>query len=189
MALTRIHSNKYLQFLASFIALYLVFYYFTFFWIGIMAKGNLYWAFAETHLNYIELFRYFLLNSAKVICSLFGFKASIIGQFGMKIEGGSGIRLVYSCLGYGVMSFYTAFVLAWPTQVFKDKWVPLVTGLCTIIILNILRLAFLPMIFTTYPGARNFPIDHHDIFNGILYLIIAGMLYSWTSWLNLKDFK
>ena len=98
----------------------------------------------------------------------------------MRITGGSGIRLVYSCLGYGVMSFYSAFILAWPAKSFKKKWLPMFSGLLLIIFLNILRLALLPIIYTEYPEAKNFPIDHHDIFNAVVYLVVLTVLYWWT---------
>lgn len=169
-----------LSFIFLLIGLYLLFYYFTLFWIGVTAKGHLYWPFAEEHLNYIQIFRYFLLNSAAAVCNLFGYQATVIGEYRLRITGGSGIRLVYSCLGYGVMSFYAAFVLAWPTKSLKEKWMPLFGGLLLIVFLNILRLALLPIIYTENPAAKDFPIDHHDVFNGILYLVVMVILYRWT---------
>lgn len=166
-----------------FIGLYSLFSWFTIFWIGVTSKGNMYWAFAAESLNFVALFRRSLLFSAKEVCSLFGYETAFIGEFTLRV-GNRAIRLVYSCLGFGVMSFYAAYVLAWPSGSFLQKWVPLFSGLAFIVFLNVMRLALLPIIHIEYPSTRKFPIDHHDIFNVILYLVIAVMLISWTRKLN-----
>lgn len=173
---------KSFKFVVLFIGLYSLFSWFTIFWIGVTSEGNLYWAFAAESLNFVDIFRRFLLFSAKEVCSLFGYETAFVGEFGLRV-GNRGIRLVYSCLGFGVMSFYAAYVLAWP-GFRRDKWLPLLSGLTFIVFLNIMRLALLPIIHIEYPSTRKFPIDHHDVFNIILYLAIAVMLISWTRKLN-----
>lgn len=171
--------HKLSRFIFSFLGLYLLIYYFTVFWIGVMAKGNVYWQFADQHMDFISGFRYFLLHASKIVCTTFGYEAIVSGKYVMHIKGGSGIRLVYSCLGYGIMSFYVSFILAWPKKGIKEKWFPLIGGLAAIIFLNILRLALLAIIYTENPNAKSFPVDHHDVFNFILYAVIAGMLHWW----------
>lgn len=175
-----IRLSEQIRFILLFLGLYLFFSWCTLFWIGITSKGNLYWPFADEHLNFVNLFRRFLLGSAKTLCTLLGYETSFSGEYGLRV-GTTGIRLVYSCLGFGVMSFYAAFILAWPAPAFiRNKAVALVLGTSLITFLNIVRLSLLPVIHMRYPVSRNFPVGHHEVFNTILYIVIAGMLYSWT---------
>ncbi len=175
-----IRQGKKLRFILLFPGLYLLFAGFSLFWIGLTSKDNLYWPFADEHLNFVNMFRHFLLTSAKILCSTLGYETSFFGEYGLRVEN-RGIRLVYSCLGLGVMSLYAAFILTWPSPFpVRARWVPLLSGLAIITFLNILRLALLPILHIEYPGTRQFPVDHHDVFNTILYIVIAGMIYLWT---------
>jgi len=113
--------------------------------------------------------------SSAGLLNLLGFGA-IYNEYELLVAGHGAIQLVYSCLGLGVMSFFAAFVLAYPKK-FKSKWVFLISGIIGIELLNILRFVLLA-IFWDKKGTHI--LDHHTIFNILIYVIIAITLYFWV---------
>ena len=168
-------SNPAIKFALTFIVLFLVFYYFNIWFIGITSPGNHYSAFLDQHLNYIRLLRHLLLKSSGGLLGWFGF-TSLTNDYELLVVGRGTIKLVYTCLGLGVMSFFTAFVLAYPAK-WKPRLLFLVSGLVVIQLLNILRFALLALFWTKHAGQI---IDHHTIFNIIIYIIVAVSLYFWV---------
>jgi len=163
-----------LRFVIIFVVLFLLFYYFNIFFFGITSPGNHYSAFIADHLNYISVLRHFLLMVSAWILNLLGFGA-IYNEYDLLVAGHGTIQLVYSCLGLGVISFFAAFVLAYPKKL-KSKWLFLLGGVIGIEYLNILRFVVLA-IFWNKRGEHI--LDHHTIFNILIYLIIAITLYFW----------
>ena len=164
-----------LKFLLLFLALFLFFYYFNIFFFGITSRGNHYNAFLDAHLNYIRLLRHLLLCVTRHIINLFGFTA-ITDDYQLLVAGHGTLDLVYSCLGLGVMSFFTAFVIAYPKTI-KAKLFFLVSGLVVIQLLNVLRFVVLALLWDKKSGMI---VDHHTIFNAIIYILIAVSLYFWV---------
>jgi exosortase/archaeosortase family protein len=143
--------------------------------IGLMAPGGRYLPWLDEHLNYIKWLRTGILKSAKFIMQLLGYKMSMTDEYTLYITGANGIRLVYSCLGIGVMSFWIAFVTAnkgnWK---FKLKWVT--GGLAIILISNITRISVLLAV----KNARWRPflnIEHHTFYNMVSYTIILLLIF------------
>ncbi|MXV52811.1 hypothetical protein GS399_17705 [Pedobacter sp. HMF7647] len=161
------------RFAVLFLILFAGLYWFNLLYIGITAKGGLYFPFLDEHLNYIRWFRHILLFLSAKILSLLGY-SSMTTDTVLSVPGHGGIILIYSCLGYGVMSFFTAFVLAWPKP-FKDKWLFLVLGLILIQVLNIIRFVLLSL----YWNKVSLGMDHHTLFNIVLYVILLGVMYWW----------
>jgi exosortase/archaeosortase family protein len=169
------NNSSPVKFVLVFIALFAVFYYFNIIYFGLTSPGNHYSAFLATHLNYIRGLRWGLLKSTGQVLSLLGFTA-ISNDYEILVPGHQVLVLVYSCLGLGVMSFFAAFVLAYPIK-FKSKIIFLLSGLLGIQVLNVARLVLLALFW----GSReNRVIDHHTIFNVILYTIISITLYFWV---------
>lgn len=163
------------RFLLIFISLFVVFYYFNIFFFSITSStGNHYIPFFDEHLNYIRLLRHVLLNITAHVLGWFGFTA-ITSDIELLVVGRGTIQLVYSCLGLGIMSFFTAFVIAYPKKL-KLKLIFLICGLIVIQILNITRFVLLALFGK---GTRGIILDHHIIFNIIIYTIIAISLYIW----------
>ncbi len=174
-AIKRILPDPYLRFVIFFIVLYFVFYYFNEFYIGITAKGGLYSPFLDEHLNYIRWWRKFYLESSAGI--LRGFNYTVLtNETDLMVVGKGGIRLVYSCLGYGVISVFAAFCLTFPNP-FKHRFGFLTVGLILIQLMNILRFVLLSL----YWDRRHplFGMDHHDLFNIVIYLLLIGICYLW----------
>ena len=163
-----------LRFLVIFISLFLFFYYFNIFFFGITSRGNYYNSFLDQHLNYIRSFRHLLLYVSKTIINWFGYN-SISNDYQLLVAGRGTISVVYSCLGLGIMSFFAAFVIAYPKKL-KPKLVFLVTGLVCIQVLNILRFVLLALF---WDKRSKVVLDHHTIFNITIYIIIAISLYFW----------
>ncbi|MCR8560166.1 hypothetical protein KXD93_21115 [Mucilaginibacter sp. BJC16-A38] len=92
------------------------------------------------------------------------------------VAGRGVIQLVYSCLGLGVISFFAAFVLAYPAKL-KSKIIFLVSGIFGIELLNVLRFVLLALF---WHKKDNRIVDHHTVFNIIIYVIIAITLYFWV---------
>ncbi|HTD40184.1 MAG TPA: hypothetical protein VK671_06150, partial [Mucilaginibacter sp.] len=96
-------------------------------------------------------------------------------DFQLLVAGHGTIDVVYSCLGLGVMSFFTAFVIAYPKKL-KIKLIFLVSGLLCIQLLNVIRFVLLALLWDKKSGMI---LDHHTIFNITIYLIIAISIYFW----------
>jgi exosortase/archaeosortase family protein len=163
------------RFILIFLGLFLILYYFNVLFFGITSPGNNYNEFLARHLNYISWLRYVLLHASAQILNWLGF-VTITNEYEMLVSGHSTMVLVYSCLGLGIMSFFTAFVVAYPKKL-KSKILFLVSGILVIQLLNILRFVLLGALLN-----RNHRqiLDHHTIFNIIIYIIIAVSLYFWV---------
>jgi len=89
------------------------------------------------------------------------------------------LRINYSCLGLGVMSFLASFVFAVPTGV-KETVKMLIIGIFSIYLLNVIRIAGLGLLFGYFQSQRYYFEYHHEIFNVLVYIIVFYMLYLWA---------
>lgn len=176
--LRKIWAEPYLKFVILFLALYFLFNYFNEFYIGITAKGGIYVPFLDENLNYITWWRNFYLKTSAQILRWLGYIA-ITNETDLLVVGRGGIRLVYSCLGYGLMSIFAAFCLSFPSP-FKHRWIFMLSGLVFIQAMNILRFIWLAL----YWDRANplFGMDHHDLFNIIIYVLLFGICYLWIKY-------
>lgn len=86
-----------------------------------------------------------------------------------------GIRMVYTRIGYGVMSFWAAFIFANKGNM-KKKVVWIIGGLFALWCINVLRISlFIVALDKNWPMPLS--IDHHTRFNIIAYLLIFLMIY------------
>lgn len=168
-------QNNPIRFAVWFIGLFLVFYYFNILFFGLTTPGGNYSPFLAGHLNYIAVLRWILLKCSASVLSCWGFTA-ITNNYELLVAGRSSIVLVYSCLGLGVVSFFTAFVLAYPKPR-KAKIVFLISGILGIEFLNVIRFVVLALFWDKRPGTI---IDHHTIFNIFIYIVISACLYFWV---------
>jgi len=164
-----------IKFVFTFLFLFLCFYYFNILFFGITSPGSHYSPFLATHLNYIQGLRGLLLNVSSWLLNLLGY-TSIYNNTELLVAGKGVLVLIYSCLGFGLMSFFSAFIIAYPKKL-KNKIIFLITGNLTIQLLNITRFVLLA-IFWNKQASRI--IDHHAIFNIILYVVIMISLYFWV---------
>jgi exosortase/archaeosortase family protein len=167
-------SGAPVRFIMIFLSLFVCFYYFNILFFGLTSQGNHYNAFLDQHFNYIRALRHLLLGTTGHVLNLLGY-AAITSDTELLVAGHGRIQLVYSCLGLGIMSFFIAFVIAYPKKL-KTKLIFLISGLFCIQVLNITRFVLLALFWR---NTRGIILDHHTIFNIIIYIIIAISLYFW----------
>ena len=163
------------RFVLIFLSLFAIFFYFNIYFFGITLPGQHYIPFVANYLNYIGLLRYILLSTTAFVVKAFGFTV-IHNDWQLLVAGKGSIKVVYSCLGLGVMSFFAAFVLAYPKKL-KAKITFLLTGLVCIQVLNVLRFVLLSIFWDKKSGMI---LDHHTIFNIVIYILITVSLYFWV---------
>jgi exosortase/archaeosortase family protein len=171
----KLHRDSPLRFLLIFATLFLFFYYFNIFFFSITSHGRHYMPFFDEHLNYIRRLRHLLLHISKTVINWFGYDA-ISNDYQLLVAGRGMINVIYSCLGLGVMSFFAAFVIAYP-KTLKPKLMFLFLGLIGIQVLNLLRFVLLAVL---WDKKSHLILDHHTIFNIVIYIIIAISLYFWV---------
>jgi exosortase/archaeosortase family protein len=169
---------KAIRFIIALFAMYILFSQGNLFMNSIMSEGGRFYnPYIAQHFDYIQGLKNALIIPAVWIIKLFGFYA-IHNEMDILIVDGPYLRINYSCLGLGVMSFLAAFVLAFPAP-WKSTLKMLVIGLITIYVLNIFRIAGLGVLFGSVHSTRNYFEYHHEIFNIVVYIVIFIMLYIW----------
>jgi len=174
-SIDKIYKQSPLKFLIVFIGLFSIFYMFNIIHIAITTPAGYYSAFVDLHLNYISFWRKFSISSTAGILKSLGYLVHTT-PYGLTVKDHSGFKLVYSCLGYGVMSCFAAFVISFPA-VLMSRIKFLLIGLAGIQALNTLRFVLIAIFYTH----KRTVIDHHDLFNYSLYLILAISVYTWTN--------
>ena len=139
--------------------------------------GRFYNEFLANNLDYIQALKTALIKPSVLIIKLFGFYA-IHNEMDVMVVNGPMLRVNYSCLGLGVMSFFSAFVIAFPAKL-KPKLQLFIIGMIMIYVLNVLRIAGLGVLLGYFESQRNNFTYHHEIFNIIVYLCIFALLYFW----------
>ena len=94
-----------LRFVIIFAVLFAGLYYFDILFFGLTTPGNHYIPFLDHYLNYIAWLRAALLKSSACILNLLGFTA-LNDEYELLVAGHGILRVVYSCLGLGVISFF-----------------------------------------------------------------------------------
>ena len=171
-------DKKAIKFIIALFVLYILFSQGNIFMNSVMTPtGHYYNAYIAKHFDYIQGLKNALIAPAVWIIKLFGFYA-IHNEQDVMVVNGPYLRINYSCLGLGVMSFLAAFVLAFPAS-WKSTLKMLIIGLIAIYLLNIVRIAGLGLLFGFFQSQRNYFEYHHEIFNVLVYIIIFIMLYLW----------
>ncbi len=144
--------------------------------------GRFYNPFLADNFNYIQGLRWLLITPARAIINAFGYYA-ISNGMDVLIVNGPILRVYYSCLGLGVMSFLAAFVIAFPSPV-KAKIKMILIGFIVVYVLNVFRIAGLGLLVASFKSQRALFTYHHEIFNIIVYIVIVIMLFFWIKRMN-----
>jgi exosortase/archaeosortase family protein len=183
MISTLFTDKKFLRFVLLFIAVFLLFYYGTLFLTGLAVPGGWYSPFVEKYFNIAAWLRSSLILSSKQFLSLLGTETIRSDEYVLRAVGGRGVRIVYACLGFGVMSFWFAYVLANVGSLLKKIiWVS--GGLVLLWIINVVRIS---LVLLAGNKGWHFPFgwDHHTWFNIVAYMAIFVMIYFFEK--SLKD--
>jgi putative colanic acid biosynthesis acetyltransferase WcaF len=183
-----------LRFLVTFASTFLILYGFNIVFIGLSTKPGYYSAFLHDHLNYIELWRSFNIKTVANLLQFFGYRV-LESTTGLAVYNHGGFNLVYSCLGYGLMSGFTAFVISYSGLTHNSasnaqsstpktghrgkvrmKLLVLACGLLIIQLLNLLRFLCLA-VFWKQTGSF---IDHHLLFTFTVYGVLIYLMHLWT---------
>lgn len=158
-------------FLIKFVFIFIVLYIFFPFYRGVIGPGGkIYSSFLANHFNLIVGFTKALIGSAKFILHTAGFELYQKNYHSLQIGYSKGISVNPSCLGWAVMSFWTAFVGA-NTGSFNHKMKWMLWGLSTIISINIFRISLIT-IANHLRWSSFTSLNHHDTFNAASYVCI-----------------
>ena len=167
-------DRKFLWFVAKFLLLFVVFYYGTIAWIGIAAPGGVYSPFVAQWLDYVSWIKQSLMAGTGSLVGLFGHKTVMEPGFLIRIIGKRGVYIAMDCVGYGVYSFWAAYVLANACSVArKVGWV--IGGVLLLWMINVVRISMF-LVAINQNRAMPFGIDHHTWFNLAAYVLIFGMI-------------
>jgi len=167
-------QNKPIQFAVTFLVLFLLFYYANLWFFSRTNPGSPHFnAFLAQNFNYIRGLRWLLFVGTSTLLKWLGYSV-VYNNYYLLVAGHSTIQVVYSCLGLGVLSFFAAFVIAYPKPI-KSKLIVFFAGVFIIEFLNIIRFAAIAL----YGNKANQLIDHHTLFNIVIYILISGGLYFW----------
>lgn len=173
--LTWIRNRPFLFFAFKFIFFFIMIYGGMQLLIGFTAPGGYYSVFLDNYFNLIAGLRSSLITGAKTFLHIFGIESIQTSDRVLRIPGGRGVIVSYSCLGIAVMSFWIALMGAM-RQGWKTKLIWIVVGLLMIWLINVSRIAlFLLAINKGWPMPLG--IDHHMWFNIVSYVLIFTLLF------------
>ena len=179
-------SNKgFIKFVIKFLLIFALCYLGSLAVIGLSAPGGYYSPFINHYLNFISWIRVSLLFGTKTVLKVAGIDTYYVGEYILRKVNGRGVKLVYGCIGYGVMSFWIAFIAASSSK-FKKKIVWITGGLLLIWLINISRISLL-LVATNNNWKMPLGWDHHTWFNIVAYIAIFTMMYFFDKSLNDKN--
>ncbi|MBS1927005.1 MAG: hypothetical protein JST95_00235 [Bacteroidetes bacterium] len=170
-----IFNKRFLRFLLVFLGCFFFLYLGTVAWIGIAAPGKLYSPFVEKHLDYVSWIKHSLMAGTKFFLGIFGYDVISQPDFRVRIAGGKAVLIAMDCVGYGVYSFWIAYIVANPGRwIFKLSWI--LGGVLLLWFINVVRIS---LFLLAYNKGWPMPlgINHHTWFNIFAYVAIFCMMY------------
>jgi exosortase/archaeosortase family protein len=167
--------SDFLLYLFKFFGIFAVLYYGTIGFIGLVAAGGHYVAFLDKYFNYVSWLRFSLLQGSRALMSLTDFDTYVKDIYTLQVHSGRGVHVGFDCLGYGVMSFWTAFIIANQGSL-KRKLAWVSGGLVMIWCINVARIALL-LIAINKKWSSPAGFDHHTWFNIAAYACIFTGIY------------
>nr|WP_262714425.1 exosortase/archaeosortase family protein [Ginsengibacter hankyongi] len=134
----------------------------------------MYSPFVEKYLDYVSWLKNSLINATAGILSIFNIQTLREPGFVLRIKGGRGVLIAMNCVGYGVYSFWIAFVAA-NTATFwkKARW--MLAGLLILWFINVIRITLL-LLAINKGWPMPLGIDHHTWFTiaayGMIFILI-----------------
>lgn len=154
--------------------------------IGMAAPGRIYSPFVEKYFDYVSWIKLSLMQATGFILSLFHIPTKTEPGFLIRFTGGRGVIIAMDCVGYGVYSFWIAFVGA-NNGKFLKKTLWIVLGVLALWLINVGRITlFLSSLNKGWPMPLG--LDHHTWFNIFAYVLIFFMIWLFHRSLE-KDMK
>ncbi len=168
-------DKNFVWFVVKFLSLFGLFYFGTLLVIGLASPGGSYSKFVDEYFDYVTWISKSLVNGTRGLLQIFGIDTYTAPRFVIRIVGGTGVRIAYDCVGYGVMSFWLAFVVA-ASNHWKRKIIWVLVGWIVLWFINIIRIALLLVAYNKH-WKMPLGIDHHTWFNIVAYGAIFTMMY------------
>ncbi len=186
MDLSFLLNKSFWIYLAKFAVSFCLLYYGTLAVIGLSAPGGYYSAFIAHYLNYINWLRYSILHTSKLLVSLLGYQVYLKDKYTLVINNYAAVKMVYTCIGYGIMSFWAAFVIA-NSAPLKTKLMWILAGWLMLWCINVARISLLLIVLTKH-WSNPIGFDNHTWFNVAVYVSLFLMIYCYHS-LSKSEFK
>ena len=156
-------------------------------WIGIAAPGGYHSPFVERWLDYVSWIKHSLIWAVGVFSGWLGYSTAVEPGFVIRIENSDAVLIAMDCVGYGVYSFWAAYVIA-GEKPWRKKLVWLLGGLFLLWLINAWRITF--YLLALYKN-KEMPlgIDHHTWFNIVAYVFIFGLIILYEREKEKKDLK
>jgi exosortase/archaeosortase family protein len=150
------------------------------------APGGYYSPFIGKYFDYVSWIKLSLMHTTGFILSLFNIHTHTEPEYLIRINGGRGVYIAMDCVGYGVYSFWIAFVAANSGSFArKIKWI--FFGVLALWFINDIRITlFLVAINKNWPMPLG--LNHHTWFNIFAYLLIFIMIW-WYDKTSVKSVK
>ena len=170
-----VNKKNFLIFLLKFFLLFSFLYFGTLIIIGLSSPGNQYSSFIAKYLDYVSGLKILLMRGTAVVASLFGYETLEHPNYIVRAINGRGVMIAFDCVGYGVMSFWIAFIIASNVRI-KKTLVWLIGGLLIIYLINIFRIGlYLVALNKKWPMPLG--LDHHTWFNIVVYIALFFMIW------------
>ncbi|HQW83626.1 MAG TPA: archaeosortase/exosortase family protein [Ferruginibacter sp.] len=168
-------KHPFIIYLVKFFAIFCIAYYGTIAVEGLAMPGNHYSSFIDNYLDYPSALRQSLLQGAAFFLKLMGHNTFIPDPYRLQLINGSWVKLVYACLGVGVMCFWLAFVMANKGKLVKKiTWV--LVGLVSIWLINVLRIT-LVLLANNNHAKMPLGLDNHTFFNILAYAAVFILMF------------
>lgn len=145
--------------------------------IGLAAPGKYYSPFIENYLDYVSGLKQSMIWAVGKLAALLGYETYQLPDYIIRIKQGAGVKIAMSCVGYGVYSFWAAYVMVNDGS-FKRKAIWAVGGLLLLWLINVIRITAV-LIAVQNGNAMPLGIDHHTWFNIIAYGFIFLMIWKY----------
>lgn len=175
-------KNPFVVYLLKFTVIFCVLYFGTLVIIALAAPAGWYSPTVDHHLDYVTWLKNSLIGGSKFILSLFSISTYKEPGFVLTFPGGKAVIIAMDCVGFGVYSFWIAFVAANKGKAVK-KILWILVGLLALWFINVVRIT-LVLVAINKGWAMPLGIDHHTWFTICAYLLIFCMI-----WLYDKSFK
>ncbi|MDQ6764076.1 MAG: hypothetical protein M3015_15815 [Bacteroidota bacterium] len=176
------HNKQLWLYLFKFIGVFCLCYFGTLAVIGLAAPGNHYSPFISKYLDYVSWIKISLLKGTGFILSLFSIHTHSEPGYLQRINNGRGVIIAMDCVGYGVYSFWIAFVVA-NKGILVRKILWIIAGIVALWFINVIRISLF-LVAINRNWAMPLGINHHTWFNIAAYILIFMMI-----WLYDRSFK
>ena len=167
-------DKTFTTFVLRFLLIFSICYFGTLAIIGLSAPGGLYSSFIERYFDVVSWIKTSLVKGTALFVYLLGYDTYEVPNHVIRIVNGTGVRIAYSCVGYGVYSFWFAYALASHGPL-KKRIAWALSGVFLLWLINVFRIGLLLIALN-----RNWPmplgLDHHTWFNIVAYIIIFLMI-------------